>query len=38
MNPAELPIWAFWIGISLLILSVPTAVFVFAISLARGKV
>lgn len=38
MNPIELVPWAFWIGVSLLILTAPVAVFVAAISIARGKV
>jgi hypothetical protein len=38
MNPIELVAWAFWGGVSLLILTIPVAVFVAAIYLARGKI
>lgn len=36
MNPIELVPWAFWIGVSLLILTVPVTVFVAGIRLAKA--
>lgn len=37
MNPIELVAWAFWGGIALLILTIPAAFFVFAVSLAGSS-
>lgn len=38
MNPIDLVAWAFWGGISILILIPPVAAFVFAVTIARGKI
>lgn len=37
MNPIELVAWAFWIGVSILIITIPVTVLVMGISFARGK-
>lgn len=37
MNPIDLVPWAFWGGISILIITIPATLFVAAIQIARGK-